>query len=88
MGFFVLFLLLFLIGTANAGEQTFEIILITCDAVDVNGDGLITLSDLEVIKSHFGEPVTGNPPYDVCRDGVIDIFDAVSVSRHLVLYIP
>lgn len=81
-------LTLILITPTNAGEQTFEIYLFVCAFQDINGDGLITRSDLNIISAHFGEKFIDKRNYDVCADGDVDIFDAVSVSRLIVLNIP
>ncbi len=49
---------------------------LSCVQADVNGDGVVDVSDLSLVGTHWGE--TGAPgwiPEDVNRDGVIDIGD-------------
>lgn len=52
---------------------------------DVNADGKVDFSDLDFVRSHFGETIkqtlTYNP--DVNRDGIVNILDLVLVVLHL-----
>ncbi|MBI1922619.1 hypothetical protein HYR99_00060, partial [Candidatus Poribacteria bacterium] len=53
-------------------------------AYDVNRDGVVDITDLVRVASHFGESITApleaNP--DVNGDGIVDIFDLVLVAKH------
>jgi len=53
-------------------------------AYDVNRDGVVDITDLVRVASHFGEsitaPLAAHP--DVNGDGVVDIFDLVLVAKH------
>jgi hypothetical protein len=48
---------------------------------DVNGDGVVDVSDLEAIGAKMGEDAA--PELDVNSDGIINIFDLVMVAMHL-----
>jgi hypothetical protein len=50
---------------------------------DVNGDGVVDVSDLVLVGTHFGEE--GEPgwiPEDINDDGVIDVSDLVILGAH------
>ena len=47
--------------------------------LDLNGDGIVDISDLVIVGSHLGEKTSSG---DVNRDGIVDIFDLLLVSSH------
>ena len=51
---------------------------------DVNGDGLVTVDDLKLIGQHVGEELEAKQPWDVNQDSKVDVFDLVSVARHII----
>ena len=52
---------------------------------DLNGDGVIDISDLTILGSHFE---TAAPEADINADGVVDIFDAVLIGKNFGLTAP
>ncbi len=50
-------------------------------AVDVNGDGLVTIADLELVTLRLGQ--TGTDSADVNGDGVVDLQDWIAVAEAL-----
>lgn len=43
---------------------------------DVNGDGIVSLADLALIRSRNGQPATGpSDPYDANHDGIVNVAD-------------
>ena len=53
----------------------------TQNALDVNSDGVVNLSDLAQLASRFGQ--RGKGPADVNEDGVVDIVDVLLVAAHM-----
>ncbi|MEW6607587.1 MAG: cohesin domain-containing protein [bacterium] len=52
---------------------------------DINGDGVVNISDLSIVGIHFGEtPASPNwyPPADVNNDGIVNITDLAAVGIH------
>lgn len=49
---------------------------------DVNLDGVVDTSDLEIVGKHFGESPTTEPRADVNKDGKVDILDIALIGRH------
>jgi hypothetical protein len=51
---------------------------------DVNRDGIVDISDLDVVSAHFGESVVGSPTSnpDVDRNGTVDISDLALIGIH------
>ncbi len=49
---------------------------------DINNDGVIDISDLEIISNRFGEVNSEHPKVDVNRDGRVDILDLLIVAAH------
>ena len=52
---------------------------------DVNGDSVIDIVDLDILRMSFGKETTQleNPDADINGDGVVDILDLVILSVHL-----
>lgn len=46
---------------------------------DVTGDGVVNISDLTFVASHFGE---SNPEADVNGDGIVNILDLVLIAQN------
>ena len=51
------------------------------NALDVNRDGVVNISDLTPFVSRFGQ--RGKGPADVNEDGVVDIVDVLLVAAHM-----
>jgi cell wall-associated NlpC family hydrolase len=49
---------------------------------DVNSDGIVDISDLEIVGQHFGESPPSDPRADVNGDGTVDISDLALVGQH------
>ncbi|MBC8235385.1 hypothetical protein H8E77_38050, partial [bacterium] len=47
--------------------------------LDLNGDGIVDISDLVIVGSHLGEKTSSG---DVNSDGIVDIFDLLLLSSH------
>ena len=52
-------------------------------AADVNQDGQVNESDLELVSQSLGSSSPANPRVDVNRDGQVDVNDLALVSRHI-----
>jgi hypothetical protein len=50
-------------------------------AADIDGDGAVTLRDLEAVAQRMQVPASGESKSDVNGDGVIDVLDLTSVAR-------
>jgi hypothetical protein len=52
---------------------------------DVNGDSVIDIVDLDILRMSFGEKTTQleNPDADINSDGVVNILDLIILSIHL-----
>lgn len=48
---------------------------------DINGDGIINISDLVFVAANFGQK--GEHPADVNKDGIVDVRDLVLVAGAL-----
>ena len=55
-----------------------RIVVLSDEALDVNGDGIIDIQDLTVVEAHFGQ--LGKNQADVNGDGVVDIKDILLVA--------
>jgi hypothetical protein len=53
---------------------------------DVNGDGIVDISDAIIVSSHFLE--TGSLNADINSDGIVDISDAIILSGNFLATIP
>lgn len=53
---------------------------------DINGDGVVNCSDLDIVKASFGKKV-GMPGFDgradINQDGVVNVLDLAIVAQHL-----
>jgi hypothetical protein len=52
---------------------------------DINGDGIVNIQDIVIAALAFGSrpgDPNWNPIADVCQDGIIDIFDLVTIGIH------
>jgi hypothetical protein len=49
---------------------------------EVNGDGVVDIFDIDIIRQHFGESPPKDQMADVNKDGTVDIFDLVLVGLH------
>ena len=71
--------------TAPQMKDTLTFTAIVTEAVrlatDVNGDGIVNISDLVLVAANFGK--TGETPADVNGDGVVNIIDLLLVAVHL-----
>ncbi len=67
---------------ATTATQTTTPILAS-NRTDVNGDGKVTIADLIIVASRYGERVTVDimPNPDVNRDGIVDIKDITLVTE-------
>jgi len=59
------------------------IILISSVNLDLNHDGVINITDLQLIASHFQGKGSYNVSYDLNNNSKIDLFDLVSVAREV-----
>lgn len=50
---------------------------------DVDGDGVVSTSDLNQLLLAFTPTGTGNLDADVNADGIVDILDVIIINRHL-----
>jgi len=64
---------------------TWNVSVITSSSpYDVNQDGYVNQTDLDVIALHFGEvTVAPYPRYYVNTDGVVDVYDVIAVSSNI-----
>ncbi len=56
-----------------------NVVLFSAEALDVNGDGVVNISDLKIVAEHIGK--TGLNKADVNNDGVVDIRDLLLVAN-------
>ena len=64
------------IGSRNLPSN--RIVVLSDEALDVNGDGIINIQDLTVVAAHFGQ--LGKNQADVNGNGVVDIKDILLVA--------
>ena len=60
-----------------------SIILVSSLNLDINRDGVINMTDLQILASHFQGKGTYNVSYDLNNNSKIDLFDLVSVARQI-----
>ena len=53
---------------------------------DVNGDGIVNCTDIDIVKASFGKKA-GQPGFDpradINHDGIVNIYDLAFVARQL-----
>ena len=49
---------------------------------DVDGNGMVDGQDLLAVAGAIGTQPGDNPPADINRDGVVDVFDLALVARY------
>ena len=73
-------------GTNGNGSVriTWNVSVITSSTYDVNQDGYVNNTDLQVISLHFGEVTAAPyPRYDVNTDNLVDTYDIIEVSTSI-----
>ena len=60
-----------------------SIVLVSSGSLDVNNDGVINITDLQILASHFQGKAAYNSSYDFNNNGKVDLFDLVSVARRV-----
>ena len=49
---------------------------------DVDCDGAVTAADIGDVAYYYGKPASARPEYDLNHDGVIDIYDIVTIATN------
>jgi len=66
-------------GISLPAALTFEVDFIRGD-VDCNG--AVNLADIGDVEFYYGRPASAKPEYDLTNDGVIDIYDIVTIATN------
>jgi uncharacterized repeat protein (TIGR01451 family) len=73
-------------GNIEVEQPVAEATILVSLPGDVNGDGLVNCTDVDIVKAVFGTKV-GQPAYnreaDVNNDGVVNVFDLAFVTQNL-----
>ncbi len=57
------------------------VILVSSAGLDINNDGIVNITDLQLLATHFQGKGTYNSSYDFNNNGKVDLFDLVKVAR-------
>ena len=59
------------------------LIFVSSVSLDLNHDGVVNITDLQVLAQHFEGKATYDPNFDLNNNGKVDLFDVVRVARNI-----
>jgi hypothetical protein len=55
---------------------------------DVDCNGAVTTADIGDVAAYYGQPASARPEYDLNNDGIIDIYDIVTIATNFGYSVP